>query len=824
MAAFFTFFVATTYANGWAGTNGPKSPDSAAMLWSDSTRTLYSVTSSAFPVVTFSASTDAGDNWSDLSFGTATELLGLDDATSPPTFLLSDVTHEVQLVQDGLAIGAVDGATGPLTVDASVAPHRLFAIGGGSVTTASESGGYFGAVAGAGLSGTITAIAIDNRAAPTTVFAVNDSGAIFSAQVGDAVWQSVSAPGAVLTQLFVDTSTTPSTLLGSDGNTLYAMPVGGAWSTLASNIAGASVVMSSAHRFYIAAPSYGVKSIAVGEADWTTLPMGPFAQAGSLILDDSGSVPRFFIDATSIGFRASATDSAWQSFAGPLVVMPVTPTAKLSSGPERGVYAMTASDGVWRYDGSEWSRVGDPSQFVCQSANNAAVVQLTYVSALYASNDSACVFSLAGESWSPTSPAPSTLDGFAVDATFSPPHLYAASASAGATYAYDGSTWSTLSAPAPHSGRSVMLVDDSTSQPGALYVANDAGVSVSPNAGASFTAVSGAPANVAHLRIDHTTNPHTLVAIVATTFLGTLWAGPVGGALSPLDATLFQPLSFAIDEHTSPSTWYRVDALDQLYASVDHGATWSALGEGYVFDLVVDSAAEPHVLFGESIDTLARAATPLRIDAIEPSAAAAGTSAAVTLHGDGFFDGVQILWGGSPLPVTFIDAHTLSVTAPAHAAGTVDVSLLEPLLPALVLPDEFSYLAPAPVLASLAPQQAAAGTALTLTGANFLSGATVAIGDVPATVTALTATTVSVTAPAHADGTVDIVISNPDGQSARLVNGFTYVAAAVAAPSPPTPPAIAAATKASAHHCSGTGEPLWMLVTAVVYARGKRRR
>jgi len=43
------------------------------------------------------------------------------------------------------------------------------------------------------------------------------------------------------------------------------------------------------------------------------------------------------------------------------------------------------------------------------------------------------------------------------------------------------------------------------------------------------------------------------------------------------------------------------------------------------------------------------------------------------------------------------------------------------------------------------------------------------------TVTFLNSTTITATAPAHAAGTVDVVVMNPDGQSARLTQAFTYV-------------------------------------------------
>jgi hypothetical protein len=67
------------------------------------------------------------------------------------------------------------------------------------------------------------------------------------------------------------------------------------------------------------------------------------------------------------------------------------------------------------------------------------------------------------------------------------------------------------------------------------------------------------------------------------------------------------------------------------------------------------------------------------------------------------------------------------------------------------------------------------GTAVTLTGKNFVSGATVSFGGAAAVVTAVSASTIRVQTPAqHKQGGVNVVVTNPDGQSSTLTGGFTY--------------------------------------------------
>jgi hypothetical protein len=84
---------------------------------------------------------------------------------------------------------------------------------------------------------------------------------------------------------------------------------------------------------------------------------------------------------------------------------------------------------------------------------------------------------------------------------------------------------------------------------------------------------------------------------------------------------------------------------------------------------------------------------------------------------------------------------------------------------------------PAPTVASISPNTgpAAGGTSVTITGTGFLPGATVSLGGTPATgVTVVSSTSITATTPAHAAGTVNLVVSNSDAQNGTLNNAFTY--------------------------------------------------
>ena len=66
---------------------------------------------------------------------------------------------------------------------------------------------------------------------------------------------------------------------------------------------------------------------------------------------------------------------------------------------------------------------------------------------------------------------------------------------------------------------------------------------------------------------------------------------------------------------------------------------------------------------------------------------------------------------------------------------------------------------------------------VTITGAGFVSGAAVSFDGLPATyVTVTSDSSIVATTPAHAAGAVDVLVTNPDGQSGTLASGYTYVA------------------------------------------------
>ncbi len=95
--------------------------------------------------------------------------------------------------------------------------------------------------------------------------------------------------------------------------------------------------------------------------------------------------------------------------------------------------------------------------------------------------------------------------------------------------------------------------------------------------------------------------------------------------------------------------------------------------------------------------------------------------------------------------------------------------------------------APALTVTNVSPVSgpAVGGTTITITGSGFASGATVAVGGTAATnVVVVSSTTITARTPAHAAGTVDVVVTM-GGTSAQKSAAFTYLP--VDPPPPPTP-------------------------------------
>ena len=157
----------------------------------------------------------------------------------------------------------------------------------------------------------------------------------------------------------------------------------------------------------------------------------------------------------------------------------------------------------------------------------------------------------------------------------------------------------------------------------------------------------------------------------------------------------------------------------------------------------------------------------------------------ITITGTGFVSGATVTFGlNSATKVVFVNATTLKATAPAStnlAEGPVDVTVTNPDAKSATLPNGLLYQRPAPTITKISPAAASTkgGTVITITGTGFVTGATVAFGPNNATnVVFVSATTLRAIAPAstlaNVEGNVSVFVTNPDNQTATLLEGLTY--------------------------------------------------
>jgi IPT/TIG domain-containing protein len=139
--------------------------------------------------------------------------------------------------------------------------------------------------------------------------------------------------------------------------------------------------------------------------------------------------------------------------------------------------------------------------------------------------------------------------------------------------------------------------------------------------------------------------------------------------------------------------------------------------------------------------------------------------------GSGFTNRIITNFGDIAEDATVLSAGSYSVTAPLTSAA-----------PWLMQMATFQSAGqgssnPAPTVSSITPSSgpASGGTAVTITGTGFLSGATVTLGGTAATgVNVVNSTSITSTTPAHAAGTVGVVVKNTDNQAGTLSGGYTY--------------------------------------------------
>jgi hypothetical protein len=167
------------------------------------------------------------------------------------------------------------------------------------------------------------------------------------------------------------------------------------------------------------------------------------------------------------------------------------------------------------------------------------------------------------------------------------------------------------------------------------------------------------------------------------------------------------------------------------------------------------------------------------ITSVSPSAGSVAGGTSVTITGSGFTGATAVYFGTTSVTPIVNSDTSITATAPAGTAGTVDTSVITLSGTSTInAADKYTYVA-VPVVTGISPSTGpfAGGTSVTITGSGFTGATEVIFGSSPAaSFTVVSDTQIMATAPAGASASVPITVTTAIGTSATSnADLFTYV-------------------------------------------------
>lgn len=157
------------------------------------------------------------------------------------------------------------------------------------------------------------------------------------------------------------------------------------------------------------------------------------------------------------------------------------------------------------------------------------------------------------------------------------------------------------------------------------------------------------------------------------------------------------------------------------------------------------------------------------VTSVAPSSGPASGGQTVTISGSGLSGATAVDFG--PVPGTNLDEVSdteLTVQAPSHAAGQVDVTVTTPGGTSAVTPaDHYSFVA-RPTISAVSPAYGshAGGRTVSITGTGLTGASKVRFGTTAGTALhVVSGSSLTVQAPSHAAGLVDVSVTTPGGTS-----------------------------------------------------------
>jgi hypothetical protein len=419
----------------------------------------------------------------------------------------------------------------------------------------------------------------------------------------------------------------------------------------------------------------------------------------------------------------------------------------------------------------------------------------------FGSNSATAVTFVSATSLKATTPASTGDAGGAVNVTVTNPDALAATLTNGLMYKYPAPTITKISptAATPKGGTSITITGTNFLSGAKVAFGSNSATAVTFVSGTTLKATTPASTGDAEGQVNVTvTNPDTQAGTLTNglmyqypaptiTSISPAVATPAGGTSITITGTGFisgAKVAFGANSAT---------AVTFVSATTLKATTPASTGkaEGEVNVTVTNPDSQAATL----TNGLMYQYPAPTITSISPAVASTSGGTVITITGTHFLSGATAGFGpNNATEVTFVNSTTLKATAPASTLssqeGTVTVWVTNPDGQTALLPQGLLYHLP-PSLTSLSPASGLpeGGYTVTLNGQYFRTGARVLFGTVAATSVIFNSnTTLTVTVPAEATGTVNVTEENTDGLSTVLKDGFTFSPVAVTQVSPPVGP------------------------------------
>jgi len=252
--------------------------------------------------------------------------------------------------------------------------------------------------------------------------------------------------------------------------------------------------------------------------------------------------------------------------------------------------------------------------------------------------------------------------------------------------------------------------------------------------------------------------------------------GNVRWTIQLVDANQANP-TYVFTSNATANAW---TLLEKTY-TVPAGKAWLRF-----YCEIYNNTAQAQANFDDAILQIQVAAplytylSPPAILSVSPNTGNTIGGTGVTISGANFVSGAGVSFGAAAAQnVTVANAGTITAIVPGNSPGASNVTVVNPDGDSATLVNGYIYIAPpAPTLTAVTPAVGSAngGNSVTITGANFLVGATVTFGGLNVGATVVNAATITAIAPANQAGAVNITVTNPDGQFATLASAYTYTA------------------------------------------------